>query len=119
MSGAHLVGGGRCARCGRAFGRRAAYQCHTPEGLTRRCLGCSLRDWPMLQRSSLIALVVGTVLTVINQGDVLLAGHWSPALAWKLPLTYAVPFIVATLGSLGTGRVPRRPQGDRSWKSSE
>ena len=63
----------------------------------------------MLRRSGLIALVVGTILTGINQGDVLLAGHWPPALVWKLPMTYAVPFIVATLGALGTGKVPARP----------
>ncbi|PWU24175.1 MAG: phosphoenolpyruvate protein kinase [Candidatus Rokuibacteriota bacterium] len=63
----------------------------------------------MLRRSGLIAVIVGTVLTAINQGDVLLSGHWSPALAWKLPLTYAVPFIVATLGALGTGKMANRP----------
>jgi hypothetical protein len=57
----------------------------------------------------MIALVVGTLLTAINQGDVLLAGRWLPALFWKLPLTYAVPFVVATLGALGTGKV----QGER------
>ncbi len=61
----------------------------------------------MLRRSALIALVVGTLLTAINQGDVLLAGRWPAALFWKLPLTYAVPFLVATLGALGTGKVPR------------
>ena len=60
----------------------------------------------MLRRSGRIAIVVGTILTAINQGDVLLAGRWSPALAWKLPLTYAGPFIVATLGALGTGKMP-------------
>jgi hypothetical protein len=63
---------------------------------------------PMLRRSALIALVVGTILTAINQGDLLLAGHWAPALAWKLPMTYAVPFIVATLGALGAGKVSTR-----------
>jgi len=60
----------------------------------------------MLRRSGGIALVVGTLLTAINQGDVLLAGLWPTALLWKVPLTYAVPFVVATLGALGTGRVP-------------
>jgi hypothetical protein len=60
----------------------------------------------MLRRSAWIAVVVGTILTAINQGDLLLAGQWSPSLAWKLPLTYAVPFIVATLGALGTGKTP-------------
>ncbi len=99
----------RCARCGQAFGHRPAYQFQTASGLTRKCLPCALRHAPMLRRSGLIALTVGTVLTAINQGDVLLAGHWPPALVWKLPMTYAVPFIVATLGALGTGKVPNRP----------
>jgi len=62
----------------------------------------------MLKRSVLIALVVGTLLTVINQGDVLLAQPWTGGLLWKIPLTYAVPFIVATIGALGTGRVTPR-----------
>lgn len=63
----------------------------------------------MLRRSGLIAAIVGTALTVINHGDTLLAGYWPAALFWKLPMTYAVPFIVATLGALGTGRSPNRP----------
>ncbi len=97
-----------CARCGQAFRDRAPYQFQTPGGPARKCLGCALMHGPILRRSGLIAIVVGTVLTGINQGDVLLAGHWTPALAWKLPLTYAVPFIVATLGALGAGKVPDR-----------
>ena len=97
----------RCARCGQAFGHRSPYQFQTPSGLTLKCITCALRHAPMLQRSGLIAVVVGTLLTAINQGDVLLAGPWPPALFWKIPLTYAVPFAVATLGALGTGKVPR------------
>ncbi len=65
----------------------------------------------MLRRSGLIALIVGTILAAINQGDALLAGHFPPALAWKLLLTYAVPFIVATLGALGAGKLPAKPPG--------
>jgi hypothetical protein len=68
----------QCARCGQALGHRSAYQFQTPGGLTRKCLPCALRHAPTLRRSSLIALIVGTVLTTINQGDTLLAGHWSP-----------------------------------------
>ena len=98
-----------CARCGQAFGDRAEYQFPTPGGPSRKCLPCALRHAPMLRRSGVIALIVGTVLTAINQGDVLLAEHWPPALVWKLPMTYAVPFIVATLGALGAGKVPARP----------
>jgi hypothetical protein len=61
----------------------------------------------MLRRSFAIALVVGTVLLAINQGDVLLSAQWPPALAWKVPLTYVVPFVVATWGALVNSRVRR------------
>ena len=43
-------------------------------------------------------------ITAINQGDLLLGGTWSASLLWKIPLTYATPFIVATLGALGNGQ---------------
>jgi len=59
----------------------------------------------MLRRSFLIALVVGTILLAINQGDVLLRSEWPAALFWKVPLTYVVPFVVATWGALVNGRV--------------
>src|SRR5262245_3696387 len=99
---------GRCAMCGQVFGDRPAYQFQTGGGAPRKCLRCALQHRPMLRRSAFIALVVGTILTAINQGDVLLSGQWGPELAWKLPMTYAVPFIVATLGALGTGKVRMR-----------
>ena len=57
---------------------------------------------PILFRSLRASLVVGTVLTVLNQGDVLLRGNFPPALWWKVPLTYVVPFLVATYGALGS-----------------
>ena len=45
------------------------------------------------------------MLLAINQGDVLLSGRWPAALAWKIPLTYLVPFVVATWGALLNSRV--------------
>ena len=60
----------------------------------------------MLKRSVRIALIVGTLLIVVNQGDLLLGGRWSPALAWQIPLTHLGPFLVATYGALGQSRVP-------------
>ena len=59
---------------------------------------------PMLKRSMIAALVVGTVLTVLNQGDTLISGQWNNALYWKIPLTYCVPFIVASYGALTNSR---------------
>ncbi len=64
-----------------------------------------MRYPPLLRRSIVIASIVGTVLLAINQGDALLAGRWDPALAWKAPLTYLVPFVVATWGALVNSRV--------------
>lgn len=47
------------------------------------------------------ALVVGTFLTAINHGDVILAGYAPPA--WKVILTYCVPYCVTTWGAI-TGK---------------
>jgi hypothetical protein len=54
----------------------------------------------MLRQSTMTALVVGTILVAINQGEAVLAGQLRPALLWQIPLTYAVPFCVATWGAL-------------------
>ena len=58
----------------------------------------------MLRRSLMVAVVVGTILTLLNQGDTILAGNWKTALYWKIPLTYCVPFCVATFGALTNSR---------------
>ena len=65
-----------------------------------KCAPCALRHTPMLRRSLSVALVVGTLLTILNQGDTLFAGEWKSALYWKIPLTYCVPFLVATFGAM-------------------
>lgn len=66
---------------------------------------CALRHGPLLRRSFRIAVIVGSVLTTINQGDAILSGSWQSALVWKIPLTYLVPFVVATWGALLNSRV--------------
>ena len=52
---------------------------------------------PAVRRSLWVALIVGTILNAINQGDALAAG--TGIVVWKLLLTYAVPFAVASYGS--------------------
>ena len=57
-----------------------------------------------LKRTVRIALVVGTILTIINQGDVILNGD-ATTLTWvKAGLNYCVPFIVSNLGLLAGKR---------------
>ena len=51
------------------------------------------------------ALVVGTILTGINQGNVLLAGDFPAVLLWKIPLTYCIPYCVTSWGALGGARL--------------
>ena len=59
----------------------------------------------MLWRAGKAALFVGTVLTLLNQGDALVAGGPLPkALAWKIPLTFLVPFCVTIYGAMSNAR---------------
>jgi len=45
-----------------------------------------------------VAVVVGTILNLINQGDALIAGV---AIDWiKVLMTYAVPYLVSTYGAV-------------------
>ena len=96
-----------CAACGTARRGVTAFVFQTREGTIVKCGRCALRHRPMLERSLAVALVVGTLLLIINQGDVLLSASWLWALLWKIPLTYLVPFLVATWGALVNGRVRR------------
>jgi hypothetical protein len=68
------------------------------------CLECALSDRGLLRRALATSLVVSTVLLIINQGDAIAGGVWPLALAWKVPLTYAVPFVVCMWGALTASR---------------
>ena len=69
-----------------------------------RCLSCAIRYRPMLRRSALTGLLVGTILVAINQGAALVTGDLRASLIWQIPLTYLVPFCVATWGALSNSR---------------
>jgi hypothetical protein len=58
----------------------------------------------MLRRSLIVCLIVGTILTLLNQGGILLRGEWRNSLYWKVPLTYLTPFVVATVAALLNNR---------------
>ena len=94
----------RCVGCHAPLGEGPGFRFQDLGGGVK-CGACARRHVPMLQRSLVIALVVGTVLTMVNQGDALLRGEWGRALLWKLPLTYFVPFVVATWSALANTRV--------------
>lgn len=69
------------------------------------------------RRAFTVALVVGPLLVLINQPDVLRAP--SSLEPGKAILTFVVPYVVATVGAVGTpsrswcSRCRRNAQGDR------
>jgi len=100
-----------CDRCGRRSGKGWSFEFKKPAGdgaedgsMVVKCVRCAIRHRPLVRRSFIVALVVGSLLTLLNQGDILFAGNWVGAMYWKIPLTYCVPFCVATYGALSNGR---------------
>ncbi len=51
----------------------------------------------ILKKSLIVALIIGTVLNIINQGAAIFENE--PIMMWKILLTYAVPFFVASYGA--------------------
>lgn len=61
-----------------------------------------------LRRTLRIALVVGVILTLINQADVIIGGDASTATWIKVALNFCVPFVVSNLGLLAGKRADAR-----------
>lgn len=59
-----------------------------------------------------VALVVGTILTVVNQGSVIAVGDATVATWLRVGVNYLVPFIVSSIGYLAPFRC--RPEVDRT-----
>ncbi|MEW6403388.1 MAG: nitrate/nitrite transporter NrtS [Chloroflexota bacterium] len=64
----------------------------------------------IVRRAGYTALVVGTLLTVINHGDALLHGQMDPTRVLKIILTVCVPYIVSTVSSASTVLSMRKGQ---------
>ena len=92
-----------CSRCGVVL-QSSAYKVGPSETTASRCLRCTLLHWPMIRRSLIIGLVVGTLLTAINQGTYFVHGDLPASLAFQVPLTYLTPYCVATLGAVLNAR---------------
>ncbi len=52
-------------------------------------------EWETVRFSLKMALVVGTLLAIINHGYALLTGHFMLGEVWSVLLTYCVPFAVS------------------------
>ena len=58
----------------------------------------------VVRRSARVAVVVGTLLALINHGDSLLQGTLDAEASMKILLTYLVPYCVSTWASVQTAR---------------
>lgn len=58
----------------------------------------------VMRRAASIALVVGTLLAIINHGDRLLSGEITTEVVTKILLTYLVPYSVSTYSAVLTIR---------------
>ena len=68
------------------------------EALRVACLPTTLR------RTLVIAVIVGTLLSIVNQADVIIHGD-ATAVTWiRVSVNYLVPFCVSTAGFLGACR---------------
>lgn len=63
----------------------------------------------IVRRAAIVALIVGTILNLIAQGDFMIDGH--PLNFWKIALTYCVPYCVATYGAV-TARLEAYKRAD-------
>jgi len=55
--------------------------------------------------ASRVALVVGTILSVVNQGAVIIGGEASAATWVRVGFNYLVPFVVSSIGYLAPFRL--------------
>lgn len=71
--------------------------------------GEAFRLWfapPTLRKTIKIALILGTILSAINQGSVILGGD-ATAVTWvRVGLNYVAPFCVSSIGFLSATRRP-------------
>lgn len=61
----------------------------------------------VVRRAVRVSVVVGTLLVAINQGDAIIAGNLGGDAAWKIPLTFLVPYCVSTYASVTAVREAR------------
>lgn len=70
---------------------------------------CVRRD--VVIRALKTSALVGTILTIINHSDAILAGSLSSQRALRIALTYCVPYAVATYASVQAIRGERVRKG--------
>lgn len=66
-----------------------------------------------------VALVVGTILTAVNQGNALVDGSATWVTGVRVSFNYIVPYVVSSIGYLASCRVPVGTDGESSQSSRD
>jgi hypothetical protein len=64
----------------------------------------------VVQRATVVALVVGSILVIINHGDAIVRGDLSAGRLLRIALTISVPYCVSTYSSVSALRDAARRQ---------
>jgi hypothetical protein len=107
--------------CGKKEQRETMYPKLSHLGASLRTLPHFLRtlivyglEYDTIIRSLKTALVIGTLLGVINHGQALVSGHFTWGELAPLLITYLVPFSVTTYG-----QVQGKRQRDKLWANRQ
>jgi hypothetical protein len=79
----------------------------------------SARRPPVFRRCLIIALVVGTLLSLVNQGDAIVAGHLDRVGLLRMIANYVIPFVVSNLGALASLESRPGPPDARRRRSGQ
>jgi hypothetical protein len=69
----------------------------------------AVADPTIVRRALATSTVVGTLLTLINQGDHILNAQLGSGDALRIGLSFAIPYAVATVSSVASTGKARRP----------
>lgn len=72
----------------------------------------------IIRRALMAALVVGSILILLNQGDLIFSGQITRRVIIKSLLTPIIPFCVTMLGALLNSGTPTRPEDLRPGKAA-
>jgi hypothetical protein len=72
----------------------------------------------IIRRALTAALVVGTILILLNQGDLIVSGQITRRVIIKSLLTPIIPFCVTMLGALLNAATPAQPEALRPGKAA-
>jgi hypothetical protein len=64
----------------------------------------------VVRRATVVALIVGSILVIINHGDAIVRGDFSAGRLLRIALTMGVPYCVSTYSSVAALRDAARRQ---------